>query len=47
MSGLYDFGPVGCAIKANFIQLWRNHFIIEEGMLEIDATMLTPEAVFK
>ncbi|XP_072027230.1 glycine--tRNA ligase-like [Amphiura filiformis] len=47
ISGLYDYGPVGCAIKANFLQLWRNHFIIEEGMLEIDATMLTPEPVFK
>ncbi|XP_038044765.1 glycine--tRNA ligase-like [Patiria miniata] len=47
VSGLYDFGPVGCALKANFINLWRNHFIIEEGMLEVDCSMLTPESVFK
>ncbi|XP_072179026.1 glycine--tRNA ligase-like [Diadema setosum] len=47
VSGLYDFGPVGCAMKANFVNIWRNHFIIEEGMLEVDCAMLTPEAVFK
>ncbi|KAJ8025276.1 Glycine--tRNA ligase [Holothuria leucospilota] len=47
VSGLYDFGPVGCAIKANFINLWRNHFIIEEGMLEVDCSILTPHPVFK
>ena len=22
-AGLYDFGPVGCAIKTNIEQLWR------------------------
>ena len=44
-SGLYDFGPVGCTLKANFISLWRQHFVIEEGMLEVDATVLTPETV--
>ncbi|PIK50013.1 Glycine--tRNA ligase [Apostichopus japonicus] len=47
VSGLYDFGPVGCAIKANFINLWRSHFIIEEGMLEVDCSILTPHPVFK
>ncbi|MGH0139698.1 UNVERIFIED_CONTAM: hypothetical protein FKN15_042985, partial [Acipenser sinensis] len=47
VSGLYDFGPVGCALKNNIIQLWRQHFIQEEQILEIDCTMLTPEAVLK
>lgn len=47
VSGLYDFGPVGCAIKNNFINLWRSHFIIEEGMLEVDCSILTPYPVFK
>ncbi|XP_063965067.1 glycine--tRNA ligase-like [Lytechinus pictus] len=47
VSGLYDFGPVGCAMKANFINIWRNHFIIEEGMLEVDSAVLAPENVFK
>uniref|UniRef100_A0A803VR86 Glycine--tRNA ligase n=1 Tax=Ficedula albicollis TaxID=59894 RepID=A0A803VR86_FICAL len=47
VSGLYDFGPVGCALKNNIIQAWRHHFIQEEQILEIDCTMLTPEPVLK
>ncbi|KAF0028066.1 hypothetical protein F2P81_019153 [Scophthalmus maximus] len=47
VSGLYDFGPVGCALKINILQVWRQHFIQEEQILEIDCTMLTPEPVLK
>ncbi|KIH45962.1 WHEP-TRS domain protein, partial [Ancylostoma duodenale] len=47
VTGLYDFGPMGCALKANMIQEWRKHFILEEGMLEVDCTSLTPEPVLK
>lgn len=47
VTGLYDFGPMGCALKSNMIQEWRKHFILEESMLEVDCTSLTPEAVLK
>ncbi|XP_028425008.1 glycine--tRNA ligase [Perca flavescens] len=47
VSGLYDFGPVGCSLKNNILQVWRQHFIQEEQILEIDCTMLTPEPVLK
>ncbi|XP_061522164.1 glycine--tRNA ligase-like [Phycodurus eques] len=47
VAGLYDFGPVGCALKNNILQTWRQHFIQEEQILEIDCTMLTPESVLK
>lgn len=47
VNGLYDFGPMGCAVKANLLQTWRNFFILEEQMLELDCAMLTPEAVLK
>ncbi|XP_076460990.1 glycine--tRNA ligase-like [Babylonia areolata] len=47
VNGLYDFGPMGCAMKANLLQAWRNFFILEEQMLELDTAMLTPEAVLK
>lgn len=33
VAGLYDYGPVGCSIKTNIEQLWRDHFILEEDML--------------
>ncbi|XP_077977998.1 glycine--tRNA ligase-like [Glandiceps talaboti] len=47
VTGLFDFGPMGCAMKTNMLNLWRKHFIIEESMLEVDCAMLTPEPVLK
>ena len=34
-------------MKANLINAWRSFFILEEQMLEVDCTMLTPETVLK
>ncbi|KPI42593.1 Glycine--tRNA ligase 1, mitochondrial [Cyphellophora attinorum] len=45
--GLYDYGPPGCSLQANIVDQWRKHFVLEEDMLEVDCTMLTPEAVLK
>ncbi|EEH36931.1 glycyl-tRNA synthetase [Paracoccidioides lutzii Pb01] len=47
VSGLYDYGPPGCALQANVVDLWRKHFVLEEDMLEVDCTMLTPHDVLK
>lgn len=47
VAGLYDYGPMGCALKANMIQVWRKHFILEENMLEVECSALTPENVLK
>lgn len=46
-SGQFDMGPMGCAMKSNLLQVWRNHFILEENLLEVDCTILTPERVLK
>lgn len=46
-SGFYDLGPIGCALKANLLQLWRRFFVIEDQMLEIDCPAMTIEPVFK
>ena len=35
VAGLYDYGPAGCAMKANMVNYWRNHFVVEENMLEV------------
>jgi glycyl-tRNA synthetase len=37
VAGFFDFGPPGCAVKQNITQLWRQHFILEENMLEVEA----------
>lgn len=47
VTGQYDFGPMGCAMKTNILNVWRNHFVLEEQMLEVDCTVLTPEPVLK
>ncbi|PKS12965.1 hypothetical protein jhhlp_000306 [Lomentospora prolificans] len=47
VAGLYDYGPPGCALQANIIDVWRKHFVIEEDMLEVDCTVLTPDEVLK
>lgn len=47
ITGQFDFGPMGCAFKANFLQAWRQFFVLEEQMLEVDCSILTPETVLK
>ena len=47
VAGLYDYGPPGCTLQANIIDTWRKHFVLEEDMLEVDCTMLTPAEVLK
>ncbi|KAH3669106.1 hypothetical protein WICMUC_005070 [Wickerhamomyces mucosus] len=47
VSGLYDYGPPGCSFQANVIDIWRKHFVLEDDMLEVDTTMLTPYEVLK
>lgn len=47
VAGLYDLGPPGCALKDNIIQAWRRHFVLEENMLQVECTTLTPHQVLK
>lgn len=47
VAGFYDYGPPGSALQANILDVWRKHFIIEENMLEVDTTIMTPSAVFE
>ncbi|KAJ8120958.1 hypothetical protein ONZ43_g2471 [Nemania bipapillata] len=47
VSGLYDYGPPGCALQQGVLDVWRKHFILEEDMLEVDCTVLTPHDVLK
>ena len=35
VAGFYDYGPPGCAVKQNITQYWRQHFILEEDMLQV------------
>jgi hypothetical protein len=45
--GLFDYGPLGCALQANIVEAWRKHFVLEENMVELDCTVIKPELVLK
>lgn len=45
--GLFDYGPPGLGFQANLVDAWRKHFVLEENMLELDCTVITPEPVLK
>ncbi|KAG2004552.1 glycyl-tRNA synthetase [Coprinopsis cinerea AmutBmut pab1-1] len=47
VAGLYDYGPSGSALQANIISEWRKHFVVHDGMFELDTTILTPAAVLE
>ena len=47
VAGLYDYGPPGSSLQANIISEWRKHFIVEDHMLELDTTIMTPAPVFE
>eukprot|EP00955_Chlamydomonas_euryale_P007162 75816-Chlamydomonas_euryale.AAC.6 len=47
VAGFYDYGPPGCSIKQNVTQAWRQHFVLEENMLELECPAVTPEVVLK
>jgi glycyl-tRNA synthetase len=46
-SGLYDLGPPACSVKNNILSYWRDFFVIEDDILEIETTILTPHNVLK
>jgi len=47
VGGLYDYGPPGSAAKNYLTALWREHFVVADGMLEIECSALTPAPVLK
>ncbi len=47
MAGLYDYGPLGSTMKTNIESLWRNNYVMREGMSEIFSPIISPEDVFR
>lgn len=46
-AGFFAYGPPGCAVKTNVIQLWRQHFCLEDQLLEIEDTCIMDEQVLR
>ncbi|KAI8623084.1 hypothetical protein F5Y19DRAFT_468787 [Xylariaceae sp. FL1651] len=47
ISGLFDYGPPGTALQSSILDIWRKHFVLEDNVLEVDCSVLTPHIVFK
>ena len=47
VGGLYDYGPLGAALKANIENHWRKLYVAGEGFQEISCPIVAPEPVFK
>ncbi len=46
-AGFYDYGPLGQALKRRFEDLWREHYVIQEGFGEVSTPTIAPEPVFQ
>ena len=47
VGGLFDYGPLGAAMKANIENYWRQLYVLGEGFQEIACPIVAPEPVFK
>ena len=47
VAGMYDYGPLGTALKNNMIEIWQRLYTLGEGFIEIDSETIGPEVVFK
>ena len=48
MAGFYDYGHLGCLLKAKWQDLWRDFFIgLDDNFYEIAVCSVMPEHVFK
>jgi len=47
VGGFWTYGPPGAAMKNNLIKAWRQHFVIQENLLEIEDTCIMQHAVLK
>ncbi len=47
LAGLYDYGPLGSALKSNIENYWRKLYVLGEGFHELSCPIVAPEPVFK
>ena len=47
LAGFYDYGPVGVRMRRRILEVWRKHYIIDAGCLELDGALIGPETLFQ
>jgi glycyl-tRNA synthetase len=47
LSGFFDFGPVGLKIKKNIEESWREFFVKNKNIYEVQTSLVMPESVWE
>ena len=47
LAGFLDYGPVGVIMRRRILEVWRKHYVINAGCLELDGALIGPEALFQ
>ena len=47
LAGFYDYGPVGVRMRRRILEVWRKHYVIGAGCLELDGALIGSEALFQ
>ncbi len=47
VAGMFDYGPLGCSLRNNIVDVWRAIYKGREGFVEIDSETVNPREVFK
>ncbi|MEM7823933.1 MAG: glycine--tRNA ligase [Candidatus Aenigmatarchaeota archaeon] len=47
VAGFWNYGPLGTAVKNNFVDMWRKWWVRDEGAYEIDTSDILPEIVWQ
>ena len=47
LAGFIDYGPVGVRMRRRILEIWRDHYVINAGCLELDGALIGPETLFQ
>ena len=47
LAGFIDYGPVGVRMRRRILEVWRKHYVIDAGCLELDGALIGPESLFQ
>jgi glycyl-tRNA synthetase len=47
LSGFLDLGPLGTGLKREIENIWREHFLVRHGFVEISTPIITPHRVLE
>ena len=47
LAGFLDYGPVGVRMRRRILEMWRKHYVINAGCLELDGALIGPESMFQ